>query len=69
MLINAPWGLWLATEHPTMHGERPRAPYGAVKRGAYRNQALGGPHDAVADARLLIAKLEQMAATPSASPW
>lgn len=41
----------------------------SVKRGAYRNQALGGPHDAVADARLLMAKLEQMAATPSTSPW
>ncbi|MFE1775545.1 3'-5' exonuclease [Streptomyces sp. NPDC059008] len=40
----------------------------SVKRGAYRNQPLGGPHDAVADARLLIAKLE-MAATPSTSPW
>jgi DNA polymerase-3 subunit epsilon len=41
----------------------------SVKRGAYRNQPLGGPHDAVADARLLIAKLEQMAATPPTSPW
>ncbi|GAA3084650.1 hypothetical protein GCM10020000_83810 [Streptomyces olivoverticillatus] len=41
----------------------------SVKRGAYRNQPLGGPHDAVADARLLIAKLEQMAATPFTSPW
>ncbi|AVI00240.1 3'-5' exonuclease (plasmid) [Streptomyces sp. WAC00288] len=41
----------------------------SVKRGTYRNQPLGGPHDAVADARLLIAKLEQMAATPSTSPW
>lgn len=41
----------------------------SVKRGAYRSQPLGGPHDAVADARLLMAKLEQMAATPSTSPW
>jgi DNA polymerase-3 subunit epsilon len=35
----------------------------SVKRGTYRNQPLGGPHDAVADCRLLLAKLEQMAAT------
>ncbi|MCP9946025.1 3'-5' exonuclease [Streptomyces somaliensis] len=41
----------------------------SVKRGTYRNQPLGGPHDAVADARVLIAKLEQMVATPSTSPW
>ncbi|MBD3003865.1 MULTISPECIES: hypothetical protein [unclassified Streptomyces] len=40
---------------------------GSVKRGAHRSQPLGGPHDAVADARLLIAKLEQMAATRSSA--
>ncbi|MGW1616766.1 3'-5' exonuclease [Streptomyces sp. NPDC002285] len=37
----------------------------SAKRGAYRNQPLGGPHDAVADARLLLQRLEQMAATAS----
>ncbi|KAF5990737.1 3'-5' exonuclease [Streptomyces sp. WAC00263] len=39
----------------------------SVKRGAYRNQPLGGPHDAVADCQLLLAKLEQMAAAVPAS--
>jgi DNA polymerase-3 subunit epsilon len=38
----------------------------SVKRGAYRNQRLGGPHDAVADCRILIAKTEQMATISSA---
>lgn len=33
----------------------------SVKRGAYRNQRLGGPHDAVSDCRVLLAKTEQMA--------
>jgi DNA polymerase-3 subunit epsilon len=41
----------------------------SVKRGAYRNQPLGGPHDAVADCKLLLAKLEQMAATAPAPGW
>ncbi|MGW0844248.1 3'-5' exonuclease [Streptomyces sp. NPDC002787] len=41
----------------------------SVKRGAYRNQPLGGPHDAVEDCKLLLAKLEQMAATVPAPPW
>jgi DNA polymerase-3 subunit epsilon len=41
----------------------------SVKRGAYRNQPLGGPHDAVADCRLLLAKLEQMGATAPATRW
>ncbi|MFJ2110753.1 3'-5' exonuclease [Streptomyces sp. NPDC087850] len=41
----------------------------SVKRGAYRNQPLGGPHDAVADCRLLLAKLEQMGATAPAARW
>ncbi|MBK3640116.1 3'-5' exonuclease [Streptomyces sp. MBT33] len=41
----------------------------SVKRGAYRNQPLGGPHDAVADCKLLLAKLEQMAATVPAPRW
>ncbi|KAF5990247.1 hypothetical protein [Streptomyces sp. WAC00263] len=40
-----------------------RGPW-SVKRGAYRNQPLGGPHDA--DARLL---LERLAATVPAPPW
>ncbi|MGP3691185.1 3'-5' exonuclease [Streptomyces sp. IBSNAI002] len=34
----------------------------SAKRGAYRNQRLGGPHDAVADAQLLLTRLRQMAA-------
>ncbi|MFG2425698.1 hypothetical protein ACGFWD_42820 [Streptomyces sp. NPDC048448] len=39
----------------------------SVKRGTYRNQPLCGPHDAVADCKLLLAKLEQMAqAVPAA---
>jgi DNA polymerase-3 subunit epsilon len=41
----------------------------SIKRGAYRNQPLGGPHDAVADCRLLLAKLEQMGATTPAARW
>ncbi|WP_167518943.1 3'-5' exonuclease [Streptomyces chryseus] len=34
----------------------------SAKRGAYRNQRLGGPHDAVGDCRMLLKRLEQMAA-------
>lgn len=41
----------------------------SAKRGAYRNQPLGGPHDAVADCKLLLAKLEQMVATVPAARW
>jgi DNA polymerase-3 subunit epsilon len=37
----------------------------SVKRGAYRNQPLGGPHEAVADCRQLLARLEEMAAGPT----
>ncbi|MFI9826003.1 3'-5' exonuclease, partial [Streptomyces sp. NPDC052013] len=33
----------------------------SAKRGAYRNQPLGGLHDAVADGRLLLDKLRTMA--------
>lgn len=40
-----------------------------LARGAYRNQPLGGPHDAVADARLLLQRLEQMGATVPAARW
>ncbi|WP_159025219.1 3'-5' exonuclease [Streptomyces sp. MUSC 125] len=39
----------------------------SIKRGAYRNQPLDGPHDAVADAKLLFERLEQMAATVPAA--
>ncbi|MCY0932338.1 3'-5' exonuclease [Streptomyces sp. H27-H1] len=41
----------------------------SAKRGAYRNQRLGGPHDAVADCRLLLAKLEQMTQSAPAHRW
>lgn len=41
----------------------------SVKRGAYRNQPLGDPHDAVADCKLLLAKLEQMAQSVPAPRW
>ncbi|MCY0963333.1 3'-5' exonuclease [Streptomyces sp. H27-H5] len=41
----------------------------SVKRGAYRNQRLGGSHDAVADCRALLAKTEQMAAPAPPSHW
>ncbi|MHC0430924.1 hypothetical protein ACX6XY_12130 [Streptomyces sp. O3] len=34
----------------------------SAHRGTYRFQKLGGPHDAAGDARLLIEKLELMAA-------
>ncbi|MFD5065645.1 exonuclease domain-containing protein, partial [Streptomyces sp. NPDC058394] len=33
----------------------------SVKRGAYRNQRLGGPHNAAADCRMLLATLKRMA--------
>ncbi|MCY0924225.1 hypothetical protein OS965_40030 [Streptomyces sp. H27-G5] len=36
----------------------------SVKRGVYRNQRLGGPHNAVADARLLLTTLRTMATPP-----
>jgi DNA polymerase-3 subunit epsilon len=39
----------------------------SVKRGAYRNQPLGGPHEAVADCRQLLARLEEMAHGRAAS--
>ncbi|MEV6576328.1 hypothetical protein [Streptomyces sp. NPDC051577] len=39
----------------------------SVKRGVYRNQRLGGPHHAVADARLLLTTIQTMA-TPTTSP-
>ncbi|MGK4909464.1 hypothetical protein [Streptomyces albus] len=41
----------------------------SVKRGAYRDQPLGDPHDAVADCKLLLAKLEQMAQSVPAPRW
>lgn len=41
----------------------------SVKRGSYRNQPLGAPHDAVADCKLLLAKLEQMAGVARADRW
>ncbi|MGW6260933.1 3'-5' exonuclease [Streptomyces sp. NPDC055085] len=37
----------------------------SVERGAYRSQPLGGPHDAVADARLLLMRLKTMAESAS----
>jgi DNA polymerase-3 subunit epsilon len=33
----------------------------SAKRGSYRNQPLGGPHDAVADCKLLLERLREMA--------
>ncbi|MGW1625665.1 3'-5' exonuclease [Streptomyces sp. NPDC002172] len=36
----------------------------SVKRGRYRAQKLGGPHDAVEDCRVLLSRVEQMAAVP-----
>ncbi|MER6076434.1 3'-5' exonuclease [Streptomyces sp. NPDC001817] len=56
---------WLAR----VRWEDAMTPYAAwhglwsAKRGTYRNQPLGGPHDAVADCHLLLAKLKKMAAT------
>ncbi|MFF3062785.1 3'-5' exonuclease, partial [Streptomyces sp. NPDC057909] len=41
----------------------------SVKRGAYRNQRLGGSHDAVADCQALLAKTEQMAAPVTSTRW
>lgn len=41
----------------------------SVKRGTYRNQPLGGPHDAVADCKHLLAKIKQMAAAAPAHRW
>ena len=41
----------------------------SVKRGAYRNQSFGGPHDAVAECKLLLAKLEQMGAAVPVPRW
>ncbi|MFB7293595.1 3'-5' exonuclease [Actinacidiphila glaucinigra] len=41
----------------------------SVKRGAYRNQPLGGPHDAIADCCLLLAKIEHMATAAPSSRW
>ncbi|MEU9397909.1 3'-5' exonuclease [Streptomyces sp. NPDC048324] len=41
----------------------------SAKRGAYRFQPLGGPHDAVADARLVFERLRQVAVTMSAARW
>ncbi len=41
----------------------------SAKRGAYRNQPLGGPHDAVADATLVLSRLAEMAATVPAARW
>lgn len=64
-------GQWLAR----IRWEDAMVPYAvwrglwSVKRGAYRNQPLGGPHDAVADCQLLLAKLEQMGAAAPASRW
>lgn len=39
----------------------------SVKRGAYRHQPLGGPHDAVADCRTLIDRLQSMARSTAAA--
>lgn len=56
-------------------GEDAMVPYAvwrglwSVKRGAYRNQPLGGPQEAAADCKLLLAKLEQMAQSLPAAPW
>ncbi|MFE9222982.1 3'-5' exonuclease [Streptomyces lavendulae] len=41
----------------------------SVKRGTYRNQPLGGPHDAAADCKHPLAKIEQMAAEAPAHRW
>jgi DNA polymerase III epsilon subunit-like protein len=41
----------------------------SVKRGTYRNQRLGGPHDAVADCRMLLQKLEHMGSAPALSQF
>ncbi|MFE2471199.1 3'-5' exonuclease [Streptomyces mirabilis] len=41
----------------------------SAKRGTYRNQPLGGPHDAVADCRLLLTKLQAMARSAPATRW
>jgi DNA polymerase-3 subunit epsilon len=41
----------------------------SVKRGAYRNQPLGGPHDAVSDALLLLERLREMTASVPAARW
>lgn len=41
----------------------------SVDRGTYRDQPLGGRHDAVADARLLLRRLEEMAASVPAARW
>ncbi|MFI5867547.1 hypothetical protein [Streptomyces sp. NPDC051546] len=41
----------------------------SVKRGTYRNQRLGGPHDAVADCRLLLDKLRQVAQALPVPRW
>ncbi|MCY0923547.1 MULTISPECIES: 3'-5' exonuclease [unclassified Streptomyces] len=41
----------------------------SVKRGAYRNQRLGGSHDAVSDCQALLAKTGQMAAPASSTRW
>jgi DNA polymerase-3 subunit epsilon len=40
----------------------------SVKRSSYRNQPLGGPHDAAADAKLVFERLEHMAAPAWRSP-
>ncbi|MFJ1562193.1 3'-5' exonuclease [Streptomyces mirabilis] len=39
----------------------------SAKRGTYRNQPLGGPHDAVADCRHLLTLLEAMARSAAAT--
>lgn len=64
-------GQWLARSR----WEDAMAPYAvwkglwSVKRGTYRNQRLGGPHDAVADCRLLLEKLGQVAQALPAPRW
>ncbi|MEU9056440.1 3'-5' exonuclease [Streptomyces sp. NPDC048384] len=62
---------WLAR----IRWEDAMAPYAvwrglwSVKHDAYRNQPLGGPHDAVADCKLLLAKLERIAVAVAAPRW
>lgn len=41
----------------------------SADRGTYRDQPLGGHHDTVADAHLLLRRLEEMAATVPAAGW
>ncbi|MFI9588434.1 hypothetical protein ACIHCQ_43185 [Streptomyces sp. NPDC052236] len=69
--LGAPAGEWLGrcrwedamVPYAVWRGQR------SVKCGRYRNQPLGGPHDAVADCRVLLVRVERMAATVPAARW